>query len=158
MHAYLDIPYTDTSYIITEIPNIDDDEEEFPPVPLPARPPTPSPTAPPNPEAKGKEKESYLPSLSPLDLGGDPPDPPSSLPDLGGRAPRFYDLINNFALDINELRTNQRALDSLISRNTQTVADILDRGQNTLGVPGPFNYIPGAFDNNSFYNALEEQQ
>ena len=128
MHAYLNIPYTNTSYIITEIPNIDNNEEEFPPAPLPVRPPTPSLTAPPNPEAKGKEKESYLPSPSPLDLGGNPPDPPSSLPDLGGRAPRFYDLINNFALDTNKLRTNQRALDSSISRNTQTVADMLDRG------------------------------
>ena len=35
MHAYLDIPYTDTSYIITEIPDIDNNEEEFPPAPLP---------------------------------------------------------------------------------------------------------------------------
>ena len=66
----------------------------------------PSLTAPPNPEVKDKGKESYLPSLNPLDLGGDPPDPPSSLPNLGGRAPRFYDLINNFTLDINKLRTN----------------------------------------------------
>ena len=158
MHAYLDIPHTDTSHIITEIPDADDDEEEFPPASLPAQPPTPSPTAPPNPEAKGKEKESYLPSPSPSDSGGDPPDPPSSPPDLGGRAPRFYDLMNDFALDTNELRTNQRALDSSIGRNTQTVADMLDRGQNALGVPGPFNYMPGAFDDDSFHDAPEEQQ
>ena len=68
MHSYLDIPYIDTSHIVIEIPDNEDNEEEFPSAPNPQS--DPSPLNQPSGTSKGKKKEAY-PSPSPLNLEGE---------------------------------------------------------------------------------------